>query len=144
MESYVIDLFVLIYIFYRQFQAKEIDIKSKGPYVLLILGSINSYNAIQNRSLTTNSVNIIALTILLIFIAGGGAYLRATYCKVWKENKKFYRQGNWKTLSIWIMMILCHAIIDKVLPSLHFTFMLYIAISLLVQHFILLYRFKHI
>ena len=138
----IVSILVIIFIAFKQLQPKKIKVDSKGKYIILLLGMYDAYMAITNKQLQINYKTILGLIFTLVVLAGGFAFFRAYTCKVWKKNNQYYQQGNYITLALWAIMIILHAIIDRVILGLDATFILYLGISLVVQHLVLLNKIK--
>lgn len=142
LQKYLVPIIIIIFIAYKQLQPKEIDVDSKGKYVILIIGLFNAYNAITSKQLVLNAQTILGLIFTLIILAGGFAFWRAYTCKVWQKDNKYYRQGNYITLILWAVMIVLHAVVDHLITGLDSTFVLYLGTSFVVQHLVLLGKIK--
>ncbi|GKS55454.1 hypothetical protein IGJ91_002225 [Enterococcus sp. DIV0765f] len=127
-------LLIVIWVIINQLRPKEIDMNSKGKYVLFFIGLYTFYNSVQSGDFIFTPFSTIGLVFVLLFLAVGLAFLRAYTSRVWKEGGILYSQGTWKTVVIWIVMIVFHAITDHFIKGLNATFLLYIGISLITQH----------
>ncbi len=139
----ILDVIIVVYIFYKQLQPKEIKTDSKGQYVILIIGAINAWNKITHDQLKITISLLIGALISFVILAIGFAYLRTITCKIYEKNGHIYRQGNYKTLILWAIMIIIHAVVNKFIPELSSTFILYMGISFSTQYLITLWRYQN-
>lgn len=142
-QQQIVPILIIIYIAFKQLQPKEIKVDPKGKYVILIIGLYDVYTAIIAKQLLINYKTILGLIFTLIILAGGFAFGHAYTCKVWQKDNKFYHQGNYITLILWAIMIILHAVIDRAIPGLDATFILYLGTSLVVQHLVSLNKIEN-
>ncbi|WP_295746933.1 hypothetical protein [uncultured Limosilactobacillus sp.] len=142
-QQQFVPVLIIIYIAFKQLRPKEIKVDSKGKYIILAIGIYDAYIAIANKQLIINYQTVLGLIFTLLILAGGFAFARAYTCQVWQKDGKFYRQGNYVTMILWIIMIISHAITDHIITGLGTTFVLYLGTSLVVQHLVLLNKIKN-
>ena len=142
MNSQQMILYVLMigYILYKQFQPREVRLDSKGKYILCIFGLYRFLQAIQNGRFQVTPLTVMGLVLTLVLLAGTTAYFRAQTCHIWVEGGILYKKGTWTSLLLWLVMIFLHGMADHLIPSLSSTFVLYLGISWMLQHWFLLER----
>lgn len=130
----LIDLLIVIWVIINQLRPKEVDLNSKGKYVLFFIGLYTFYNGVLSGDFIFTPFSTLGLVFVLLFLAVGLAFLRAYTSRVWKADGLLYSQGTWKIVVIWLVMIVLHMVADHFIKGLNDTFLLYIGISLITQH----------
>lgn len=133
---------IVIYVVRKQLRPKKINSSSsqKKLLILVLLGSYFTLQAIDDHQLTLTGTTLLGLFGSLVVLAiGFGAWCAMT-CKVWQENGQSYRQATWWTIALWLLMILLHGTIDYLTKSGSATMLLYLALTLFTQHYVLAWR----
>lgn len=137
MNITIISVLALCYIFYNQIRVKTVrqEMKFILPIIMLIFGFISLKNYLTTESLTLISITCIILS--LTVLAGGMAALRAHTVKIWAKENLIYRQGTWLTIILWIISVILHLLIEKIGDIGQSTTLIYFAITLSIQKWII-------
>lgn len=150
-SSVVIGLLVVGWLCYRQLQTRTVkeDRGVRGAVILVAAGLAIAYNYLKVHDV---DAVVLALTAgsLVIGIALGA--LRGRLVHLWREDATLYRRGNAVTVVIWIVGLAAHIGLDllavQLQPSAESfgsnTLLLYIALSLAAQKFVMLERAKRL
>ena len=147
--SLVIGVLVVAWLCYRQLQKRSTkeDRGVRGAVILVIAGLVVAYNYLKSHDVGALVLGLTAGS-LLIGIALGA--LRGRLVHLWREDGVLYRRGNAITVIIWVIGLAAHIGLDllatQVQPSAESfgsnTILLYIALSLGAQKFVMLERAK--
>lgn len=142
MNSQQLIVYVLIigYILYKQVQPKLVRTDTKGKYLLCLLGLYRFIQAIQEGKFQFNMITITGLIFTLLVLSGGFAYLRSKTYRIRTKQGKIYKQATCSSILLWFIMIFLHGMVDHLISSLSNILILYLGISVVVQHWVLLIR----
>lgn len=135
---------VIIYVFYKQMQPRKIRQKNTSLIVITLLGVYTLLKSIDQHHFQLTAANVGLLAGSLILLAVGCGIWRAFTCKIWQEDKQYFRQATIWTMIIWVITIFLHGMMAHFFPVLEQTTLLYIALSLLSQRLILQWRSQRI
>lgn len=149
--SLVIGLAVVAWFCYRQLQKKAVkeDRGMRGTVILVAAGLVVAYSYLKDHDVAAAVLGIAAGS-LVIGIALGA--LRGRLVHVWREGSVLYRKGNALTVVLWAVGIAVHIGLDLVAAQLQpstesfgsNTLLLYIALALGAQKFVVLERAKRL
>ncbi|OKP90462.1 hypothetical protein A3844_05370 [Paenibacillus helianthi] len=139
----IIGILALLYILYRQLQIRQVNkLELKLPVILLLFGGIIFKNFLNDHTLTATSFAtvIFSLTILAV----GMASIRAYTVRLWVEKNTIYRKGTWLTITLWIITMALHFAVDEIGNIGQSTLLIYYAITLSVQQWVVVSRANRI
>lgn len=149
--SLVIGIAVVAWFCYRQLQKKAVkeDRGMRGTVILVAAGLVVIYSYLKNHEVDA-VVLWITLGSLLVGVALGG--LRGRLVHIWRESAVLYRRGNAVTVVLWAIGLAVHIGLDLVAATLQpsseafgsNTLLLYIALALGAQKFVVLERAKRL
>jgi hypothetical protein len=136
----VIGVAVLGLLIYRQLVARPVRSSSRVVLILAVIGLIEAVQYIQR--LHAGTAAIVALVGSLVLAAAFGA-ARAATVKIWMQDGQAWVKGNLLTAGLWVLALGAHLGYDYLI-GLHrdigslgdATVLLYLAISLAVQRYI--------
>jgi hypothetical protein len=149
--SIVIGLVVVAFVCYRQLQSRPVR-EDRGVLIFLILLVFGLYQAFTFMENTAVSTDVLVITVASLIVGVGLGLLRGRLVHLWRSGGKLLRRGNGWTIVIWIIGLGIHLGTDFVGSSLDRaaagfatnTLLVYIALSLGAQRFIVLRRAKSI
>ncbi len=134
--SIAITALVLIWVLYRQVQVRPIRTTWVLPIGLVIVGIAEATQGSggSNR-MSATSVGI--LIALLVLDAGGLGAVRALTVRLWRQGGTVVRQGTWVTVVLWLVGLGIHLGVDAVAHISDSTALLYLAVTMTAQRFVL-------
>ncbi|RRK10416.1 hypothetical protein D1831_07610 [Lactiplantibacillus garii] len=126
--------FVLVWIVRRQLAPKVIRFKGKVYVVIILVGLLTISDAFTKQHLTIQPGQAVLFggASLLSAVVFGG--LRAWSYRFWvNDDGLVMRQGNWLTLTFWIISITGHLLADRLWTGSSVTITLYLGLTLLIQ-----------
>ncbi|AEV94717.1 hypothetical protein [Pediococcus claussenii] len=129
----LVTLFILIIIIRRQLQIKVIKFRMRTYIILIGIGAYETLMAIQSKflNLPTNFWIFLVGMVIGAILFG---FLRVLSYHLWVDNRGLVmRQGNWLTVTLWIVGIVFHLILDRIWKGSNVTLLIYIGISLWAQ-----------
>jgi hypothetical protein len=149
--SIAISVLVVAFVCFRQLQTRSIR-EERGLllYVLVFaLGVLQAITFLQKHSVSALAA---VLVIVSLVIGLGLGAVRGRITHLWRANDKLLRRGNAWTIAVWVVGLGIHLGIELFSGQLDrsaegfasSTLLLYIALSLGMQRFVLLSRAKSI
>jgi hypothetical protein len=150
-SSIVIGILVVAYSCYRQLQTRTVR-EDRGSIIFVVLLVIGLYQAFTFAEKHEVGATIVLITIVSLLVGLALGVLRGTLVHVWRAGGKLYRRGNATTIVIWVVGIAIHLAVEflsqKVDRSAQglasSTLLIYIALSIGAQRFVVLRRAKTI
>ncbi|MES5261644.1 hypothetical protein [Priestia megaterium] len=143
-SNVLIGVLALFLIIKNQLKIREVSNERKFilPIILLVIG-IRNFNGHFNNH-TLSSIGMVSTIISFTLLAGGMAAIRAYTIKLWTQDNVIFRQGTWLTILLWFVSIGLHAGIDLIANIGQSTLLIYFAITLFVQNWVVHLRAKQI
>jgi drug/metabolite transporter (DMT)-like permease len=141
-ESILIGLAVLVWLLWRQLQARELR-HDRGyllPLALVAIGVVQIVDYDRDHPLAGAGI---ALLVVSIVVAAGFSIVRATTVRVWLHDGRLLRQGTAMTIVLWLVAIAIHLGGDHLIAPHEadrigsVSLLLYLGVSLAVQRFAL-------
>jgi hypothetical protein len=150
-SSIVIGILVVAYSCYRQLQTRTVR-EDRGSIIFVVLLVIGLYQAFTFAEKHEVGAEIVIITIGSLIVGLALGVLRGVLVHVWRAGGKLYRRGNATTIVIWVVGIAIHLAVEFLSQKLDrsaqglasSTLLIYIALSIGAQRFIVLRRAKTI
>lgn len=141
--SIAVSLLVLAYLLYRQRKIRPVRnrVSFTLPLILAILGLSNFQYYFSSKPLSMTTT--ISIIFSLLFLAVGMGAIRALSVSLWMRDGVVFRQGTWLTITLWIVTLALHLVVDHIGQSGESTLLIYYAITLFVQRVIVQSRAKN-
>lgn len=151
-ETALVALAAFVFILYRQLRAQPVD-AARGARRPLIFGAVGLVLAAQyllHHAVTVVGVGGLAVSLV---VAAGLSYLRGRSVHLWRQDGAWWRRGTALTLVLWFAAIGSHLGIDALIGSVdpaegvgrglgNATLLLYLGLSLGLQHLVVLRRVR--
>jgi hypothetical protein len=147
LTSLVLDLVIVAFFVVRQLSTRPLRDNFRLPLILGIIGLVEFVSYLHGKGQQHHQTTIvIALAGSLILAAVTGA-VRAPTVRIWSENGQLWRKGTWLTAVLWVVSIAVHLGYDALVTNGKgeqglgdVTILLYFAVSLTIQRFIMIAR----
>jgi hypothetical protein len=144
----VVGLVVLALLVSRQLMVRRLTESYRLSFILGVIGAVQFVAFVNGHPGNTAHIGEAVAGSLVLAAVFGVA--RALTVRVWRQDGQLTRQGTWVTAVLWILAVAAHYGYDDLVAG-HITgkngsgvgnstVLLYLAISLLVQQFVLLRR----
>lgn len=136
----VIGVAVLGLLIYRQLVARPVRSSPRLVLILVVVGLIEAVQYIQRLHAGTAAIVALVGSVVLAAVFGAA---RAATVKIWMQNGQAWVKGNLLTAGLWVLALGAHLGYDYLIGQRHdignladATVILYLAISLAVQRYI--------
>ena len=151
LTNILIAIIIIGFILSRQLRERPVR-EDKGYTTVIILMAIGVVQVAQVAEKTADiplgAYGVLAVSLL---VGAGFGMWRAVKTHLWRDHGTLVRQGNWITVVLWIVGMGLHIGSDVVLERISphaatlgsSSIVLYIAISLVVQRYVIMQRAEH-
>jgi len=136
----LVGILVVVWVVVRQLRVRRLDPRSTVAWVVLGVGAVVTFAAVDDHPVTTKDV---ALLTVSAAVGGVLAVARASTVRVWRTDGDVVRQGGVPTAVLWVVSIGQHLLIDGRADDRSLTnasLLAYLGFVLLVQNLVLVAR----
>jgi hypothetical protein len=137
----LVGILVVAWVVVRQLRVRRLDPRSTVAWVVLGVGAVLTFTALDDRPVTTRDV---ALLTLSAAVGGVLAVSRASTVRVWRaDDGRVVRQGGVSTAVLWVVSVGQHLLVDGRADDRSLTdasLLAYLGFVLLVQNLVLVAR----
>jgi hypothetical protein len=137
----VISLAVLVFILYRQCQARPVRANFRLPVLVTAAGGIALVTG-QGRLTSLAQAGILA--VLLVGDAIGLGALRAWTMRLWPARGTYLRQATWLTISLWLAGLAIHETVDIAAHIPGGSLLFYLGVTWVAQQLVLQARVRRL
>ncbi|MFC8732138.1 hypothetical protein ACFT5B_06745 [Luteimicrobium sp. NPDC057192] len=136
----LVGVLVVVGVVVRQLRVRRLDPRSTVAWVVLGVGAVVTFAALDDHPVTTRDV---ALLTVSAAVGGVLAVARAYTVRVWRTDRGVVRQGGVSTAVLWVVSIGQHLLVDGRADDRSLTdasLLAYLGFVLLVQNLVLVAR----
>ncbi len=139
-SNIILALGIFIWFIYRQVRVRQVRDSLLVYIIILLLGLYMIVSAVEANKVEFDLKSILICTISFSILAPGFGVIRASVARIWKQDGIAMCQGSWITVILWLVGFGIHNLLDSMFRGSSVTIAAYLAISLLVQRYVVYQR----